>query len=245
VPGLKLKWAFGVPEATMMRSQPAVYGGRVFLGTQDGTMYSLDAATGCVHWATEAAAQVRTGIVVGVAGDRTLVFFGDTSGQVYALDAANGQPVWQLRVDPHPAAMVTGTPAFHDGRLYVPVASYEEAASISPGYVCCIFRGSVLAVDAVLGKILWKTFTIAETPKPRKPTKRGVATIGPSGAAIWSAPTLDAEQRVLYVATGDNYSDPPTLTSDAVLALNMDSGKLLWSKQLTAGDAYNSTSSTS
>lgn len=241
VPGLKLKWAFGVPDATIMRSQPAVYGGRVFLGTEDGTMYSLDAATGCVHWATEAAAQVRTGIVIAAAGGRTLVFFGDVSGQVYALDAANGQPVWQLRVDANPVAMVTGTPAYHDGRLYVPVASYEEAASISPGYVCCTFRGSVLAVDAVLGKILWKTFTIAETPKPRKPTKRGVATIGPSGAAIWSAPTLDAEHRVLYVVTGDNYSDPPTLTSDAVLALNMDSGKLLWSRQLTTGDAYNST----
>jgi polyvinyl alcohol dehydrogenase (cytochrome) len=123
VPGLKLKWAFGVPEATTMRSQPAVYGGRVFLGTQDGTVYSLDAASGCVYWATEGGAQVRTGIVVGAAGDRTLVFFGDVSGQVYALDAANGKPVWQLRADDHPAAMVTGTPAFHDGRLYVPVSS--------------------------------------------------------------------------------------------------------------------------
>jgi polyvinyl alcohol dehydrogenase (cytochrome) len=221
VPGLKLKWAVGVPEATTMRSQPAVYGGRVFLGTQDGTVYSLDAASGCVYWATEGGAQVRTGIVVGAAGDRTLVFFGDVSGQVYALDAANGKPVWQLRADDHPAAMVTGTPAFHDGRLYVPVSSYEEAASIPPGYVCCTFRGSVLAIDAVLGKILWKTYTIAEAAKPRKATKRGNASSGPSGAGIWSAPTLDTEQRVLYVTTGDNYSDPATLTSDAVLALNM------------------------
>jgi polyvinyl alcohol dehydrogenase (cytochrome) len=204
VPRLKLKWAFGVPGATMMRSQSAVYGGRVYLGAQDGTMYSLDAATGCVHWATEAAAQVRTGIVIGGAGGRTLVFFGDSSGQVYALDAANGQPVWQLRVDAHPAAMVIGTPAFHDGRLYVSVASYEAAA------------------------------------KPRKSTRRGAATRGPSGAGIWSAPTLDAANRVLDVTTGDNYSDPPTLTSDALLALHMDSGELLWSKQLTQGDAYNS-----
>jgi polyvinyl alcohol dehydrogenase (cytochrome) len=106
--------------------------------------------------------------------------------------------------------------------------------------VCCTFRGSVLAIDAAAGKILWKTYTIAEAAKPRKATKRGNASSGPSGAGIWSAPTLDAEHRVLYVTTGDNYSDPPTLTSDAVLALNMDSGKLLWSKQLTAGDAYNS-----
>ena len=111
---------------------------------------------------------------------------------------------------------------------------------MSPGYVCCTFRGSVLALEAATGKILWKTYTIAESPVPRRPTKRGAKTIGPSGAGIWSAPTLDPEQRVVYVTTGDNYSDPPTLTSDAVLALHMDSGKLLWSKQLTARDAYNS-----
>ncbi len=240
VPRLKLKWAFGVPDASTMRSQPAVWGGRVFLGGQDGTVYSLNAATGCVHWATEAAAQVRTAIVVAVAGGRPLAFFGDSAGQVYGLDAATGKPAWQLRADAHPAAMITGTPAFQDGRLYVPVASYEEAASISPGYVCCTFRGSVLAVAAATGKILWKTYTVAETPKARKPTKRGIGTIGPSGVAIWSAPTLDPEHRVVYVSTGDNYSDPPTTTSGAVLALNMDSGKMLWSKQLTQGDAFNS-----
>lgn len=241
VPRLKLKWAFGIPDATIVRSQPAVYGGRVFMGTQDGMVYALDAGTGCTHWATEAASQVRTGMVVGVAGGRTLVFFGDAGGQVYAVDAASGRPAWQVRVDSHPAAMVTGTPAYHEGRLYVPVSSYEEASSISPGYVCCTFRGSVLAIEAATGKILWKTYTIGETPIPRNPTKRGAKTIGPSGAGIWSAPTLDPDKRVVYVTTGDNYSDPPTLTSDAVLALHMDSGKLLWSKQLTAGDAYNST----
>ena len=241
VPRLKLKWAFGIPDATMMRSQPAVFGGRVFVGSQDGTVYSLDAATGCVHWATEAATQIRTGIVVAVVGPRTLVFFGDASGQVYALDASTGQPVWQLRVDDHPAAMVTGTPAYYDGRLYVPVSSYEEVSAVKPDYVCCTFRGSVLAIDAFLGKVVWKTYTLAEAGKPREATKRGAKVMGPSGAGIWSSPTLDPEQRVLYVATGDNYSDPPTFTSDAVLAFNMDSGKLLWSKQLTQGDAYNTT----
>jgi polyvinyl alcohol dehydrogenase (cytochrome) len=178
---------------------------------------------------------------VAVAGDRTLVFFGDAAGYVYALDASTGRPAWQLRADSHPTALITGTPAYHDGHLYVPVSSYDEASSVSPGYVCCTFRGSVLSIDAVTGNVLWKTYTIAETPVPRAPTKRGAKTVGPSGAGIWSAPTLDPEQRVVYVATGDNYSDPPTLTSDAVLALDMDSGKLLWSKQLTAGDAYNST----
>jgi polyvinyl alcohol dehydrogenase (cytochrome) len=241
VPRLKVKWAFGIPDATIMRSQPAVFAGRIFLGSQDGTVYSLDSATGCLHWATAAATQIRTGIVVAMAGSRALVFFGDASGRVYALDAASGQPVWQLRADGHPAAMVTGTPAYHGGRLYVPVSSFEEGSAISREYVCCTFRGSVLAIDAALGKVLWKTYTIAEVAKPGRPTRRGARAMGPSGAGIWSAPTLDPAKHVLYVTTGDNYSDPPTPTSDAVLALDMDAGKLLWSRQLTRGDAYNST----
>ena len=238
---LKLKWAFGFADATLMRSQPAVYGGRVFAGGSDGTVYSLDAATGCVHWVAEGAAQVRTGLVVGQLDGQTMIFFGDIAGQVYALDANSGESLWQLRADNHPAAVITGTPAYHDGRLYVPVSSYEEVSAVTEGYVCCTFRGSLLAVDAATGTVLWKTYTIAETPKPGEPTQRGAETIGPSGAAIWSSPTLDPDHGVVYVTTGDNYSDPPTATSDAVLALSVDDGQLLWSQQMTEGDAYNVT----
>lgn len=241
IPRLKLKWAFGFADTTLMRSQPAVYGGRVFAGGNNGTVYSLDAATGCVHWVAEGAAGVRTGLVVVRLEGRTMIFFGDSAGQVYALDANTGKSLWQLQPDDHPLAIITGTPAYHDGRLYVGVSSYEEATTVTEGYVCCTFRGSLLAVDAATGAVLWKTYTIAETPKPGKPTQRGADTIGPSGAAIWSSPTLDPDHGVVYVNTGDNYSDPTTATSDAVLALSMDDGQLLWSQQMTEGDAYNVT----
>jgi polyvinyl alcohol dehydrogenase (cytochrome) len=224
-----------------MRSQPAVYGGRVFLGTQEGIVYALNAATGCTYWATNGGSQIRTGMLVAATGGRDLVVFGDGSGHVSALDAANGRPAWQLSVDPHFAAVVTGTPAYHRGRLYFGVSSFEETMSITPGYVCCTFRGSVMALDAASGKVIWKSLTIDDTPAPGPPTRRGAKTIGPSGAGVWTAPTLDPEHGVLYVATGDNYSDPPTSTSDAVLALNMNTGKILWSRQFTKGDAYNST----
>ena len=239
VPKLKLKWAFAVPDATSMRSQPAVYAGRVFLAGP-GSVYSLDAATGCVHWATEAAAAIRSGITVAPLGGKTLVIFGDVTGQVRALDASTGAPVWQVRTDDHPAAMVTSTPAFYNGRLYVGVSSFEEVRAITAGYVCCSFRGSVQALDAATGKVLWRTYTIADAAKPGKPTQRGAKTMGPSGAAVWTTPTLDPERNVMYVTTGDNYSEPTTGTSDAVLAVALDSGKILWSKQLTEGDAYNS-----
>jgi polyvinyl alcohol dehydrogenase (cytochrome) len=239
VPKLKLKWAFAVPDATSMRSQPSVYGGRVFLAGP-GSVYSLDAATGCVHWATEAAAAIRSGITVAALGGKTLAIFGDVTGQVRALDASTGAPVWQMRADDHPAAMVTSTPVFYNGRVYVGVSSFEEVRAITAGYVCCSFRGSVQALDAATGKVLWKTYTIGEAARPSQPTKRGAKTMGPSGAGVWATPTLDPERNVMYVTTGDNYSEPTTGTSDAVLAVALESGKILWSKQLTEGDAYNS-----
>jgi polyvinyl alcohol dehydrogenase (cytochrome) len=237
---LKLKWAFAVPDATSIRSQPAVYEGRVLFGGE-GALYSLDAATGCTYWATETPAPVRSGISIGSPADTALAFFGDAAGNVHAVNAVTGAPVWQTRADAHPSAMVTGTPVYYEERLYVPVSSFEELAAVAAGYVCCTFRGSILALDARTGKLLWQTFTIDEVAKARHLTKSGTKTNGPSGAGIWSAPTIDSDKRVLYVTTGDNYSDPPSDKSDAVMALSIETGKLLWFKQLQAGDAFNVT----
>jgi polyvinyl alcohol dehydrogenase (cytochrome) len=99
----------------------------------------------------------------------------------------------------------------------------------------------VQALDAATGKLLWKTYTVAQAARPGKNTKRGAKTMGPSGAGVWTTPTLDSDHNVIFVTTGDNYSQPVTKTSDAVLAMAMDSGKILWSKQLMEGDAYTST----
>jgi polyvinyl alcohol dehydrogenase (cytochrome) len=238
VPHLKLKWAFGVPNVNVMRSQPAVYKGRIYLGGDNGTVYSLDAATGCTYWST-AVKQIRSGIAVGSAGSVTAVFFGDVSGSVTALDANSGNLLWQTRVGDHPNALITGTPAWAGGRLYVPVSSYEELAAVFPGNQCCTFRGSVAALDAQNGKILWRTHTIAEAATPRRKSTDGHDVLGPSGAAIWSSPTVDEAKERLYVTTGDNYSDPPTAASDALLALDLKTGGIVWSKQFTAGDTFN------
>ncbi len=240
LPRLKLKWAFAFPDTSTMRSQPAVYGGRVFAGGQDGSVFALDMLTGCVHWATTVQSQVRSGITVGEAGGNPALFFGDSAGFVYALDATSGKQLWKARADQHPASTVTATPVYYKGRLYVGVASREEALSVSPGYLCCTFRGSESALDAATGKVVWKRYMIADVPKARSKTRQGATAWGPSGVGVWTAPVLDAERDTMYVTTGDNYSDPPTALSDALVAVRMSSGEILWSRQFTAKDAWNS-----
>jgi polyvinyl alcohol dehydrogenase (cytochrome) len=235
---LKLKWAFGIPNVKIVRSQPAIYGGRVYVGADDGTVYSLDAATGCTFWATTAPKAVRSGMVIGKVGSGDAVFFGDSGGAVYALDADSGKFLWRTQADNHPAATITGTPNYFEGRLYVPVSSGEERARRRPDYQCCTFRGSVVALEAETGKIIWQTYMAAETPTPHGKTADGRAIIGPSGMAIWSAPTIDAARQRIYVGTGDNYSEPDTETSDAVVALDLKTGKMLWSKQFDKEDIY-------
>lgn len=240
VPRLKLKWAFAFPDTSTMRSQPVVYRGRVFAGGQDGSVYALDARIGCVYWATTVQSQVRSGITIGEIGGNPELFFGDSAGFVYALDAGSGKQLWKVRADEHPGSTVTATPVFHGGRLYVGAASREEALAVSPGYVCCTFRGSESALDAATGKLLWKTYMIRERASARPKTRTGANAVGPSGAAIWSAPALDPDRDTMYVGTGDNYSDPPTPLSDALVALRMSTGAILWSRQFTAKDAWNS-----
>jgi polyvinyl alcohol dehydrogenase (cytochrome) len=240
VPKLTLKWAFAFPDTAVLRSQPAIYRGRVFAGSPDGSVYSLDAQTGCVYWITTVQAEVRSGITVAEIEGKPALFFGDSSGHIYGLDAATGKQMWKLSLDEHPASRATSTPVFYRGRLYVGIASLEEALAVSPGYVCCTFRGSVSAVQASDGKVLWKTSMIEEAAKPQPKNKQGASVMGPSGIGVWTAPTLDPARDIMYITTGDNYSDPATAFSDAVIAMQISTGRILWSKQLTAGDAWNS-----
>jgi len=236
VPRLKLKWAFNLGAVTIARGQPAVAGNRVFIGTLAGDVYAIDTVSGCIDWAFKATSGIRSGVTVGDANGVPAIFFGDRSAVMYALNAASGELLWKMRPVEHLLASSTATPLFYKGVIYQGFSSIEEALVVDPNAVCCSFRGSVVALDAATGRIIWQSFTITE---PAKQTGTGKQ-VGPSGVAIWSTPTLDEQKGVLYVSTGDNYSNPVTETSDAVLAFDLKTGKLLWSRQLTQGDAYNS-----
>jgi polyvinyl alcohol dehydrogenase (cytochrome) len=241
VPRLTLKWAFGFPGATSVYGQPTVAAGRVFVGVDTGYVYSLDAATGCVYWSFRADSGVRTAINVGPAaqsGARQAIYFGDLRANVYALDAESGALLWNVSVDDHPVAVITGAPTLHGDRLYVPLSSREEAVGMSLSYECCTFRGSIVALDTATGRQVWKTFIIPESPKPTRKNSQGVQQWAPAGGAVWSAPTIDPTRRALYVATGDSYTAPAPETTDAVMALDLDTGRVLWVAQDLPNDAW-------
>lgn len=239
VPKLKLKWAYGFAGDVTAFGAPTALNGTLFTGSAGGVVQALDAKSGCIHWLYQANGPVRSGMAVVKDGAQTSLVFSDQNGWTHALDAKTGKLRWRVRPEPHEATRLTGTPAVHDGVVFVPAASWEETRSIDPNYPCCTFRGSITALLARDGSVVWKTFLV-DPPKRTGQTAAGTPTFGPSGAGVWSRPTIDAARGVLYITTGDNYSHPATLTSDAVMALDIKSGRIAWSQQLTPRDVYNS-----
>ena len=235
VPRLHLKWAFGFPDATSAWSQPTIVGGRLYVGSQNGTVYALDAASGCVVWTFAAQGGVRSSISIGRRGAGRqpvyAAYFSDQKGFVYAVDAATGKQLWRRKVDEHPLVRLTGSPTLYQDRLYVPTSSYEEGGK-PPGYSCCTFRGSIVALDTRDGGVIWKSYTIAEEPRLLRAYADGTELRGPSGGAIWSAPTIDVKRGALYVGVGNTYSGRAQPTTDAVLALDLKTGAMRWTRQM-------------
>jgi len=234
VPRLRLKWAFAFPGDLTSNAQATIQGDRVFVGSASGVVYSLDANSGCIRWYFQADSWVRAAINV----DSSAAYFGDGAANVYAVDSNTGRLLWKVKADNYPVARVTGSPALYRGTLYVPIASGEEGAGAAPEYQCCRFRGALVALRTTNGSQIWRTYTIDE-PRPTKKNKSGTQLWGPSGAPIWSSPTIDEKRGAVYVTTGDNYSDPASRTSDAFMSLDLATGKILWSRQMTNNDSYN------
>jgi polyvinyl alcohol dehydrogenase (cytochrome) len=241
---LKLKWALAFPNAIRARSQPALAGHTIFVGSHDGTVFALDQDTGCARWVYHAGSEVRTGMVVApwTAGDAKadpLLYFGDLIGNVYALKARTGAEVWKFKADEHPNVTITAAPALHKGVLYVSVSSLEVAAVADPHHPCCTFRGSLVALDAAKGTEKWRAYTIDRKPAPTGKNSAGLELTGPSGAPIWNTASIDDKRGQLYVGTGENYSSPATGTSDSIIAIDMKTGKKKWVYQATPHDAWN------
>ncbi len=234
---LKLKWAFAFEGDISAFSQPTVLDDNLFTGSAGGVIYALQASTGCIRWSYQAGGPVRTSILAAREGGRHVLMFGDQIGTFYALDAANGKLLWKRKIENHDASRLTGAAIAHDGIVYVPVAGWEENRANDPKYECCTMRGSVAALRIHDGSEIWKAY-MTDPPRQTGTSADGVPRFAPNGAAIWSAPTLDLARGALYVTTGDNYSKPASAMSDAVVAVDLKTGKIRWSKQFTEGDAF-------
>jgi len=250
VPNLKLKWAFGVPNATEMYSQPTVVSGRVFFGSDAAWLYSLDAKTGCIYWSLGADAGIRaTPVIAPITGQGSTqyaVYFTDVLTRVYAVDAQTGKLLWKTKAGEHPRAKSSNGVAVADGKVFAGFSSMETTTGAVTTYECCSFRGHVAALDANTGKKLWTTFVIAEEPKPRGKNAQGVTLYGPSGGSVWNVPTVDTKRKRVYVGTGNAYTFPAAVGTDSVIAMDMDTGKIVWQHQEVKGDAFiNNCSATS
>jgi polyvinyl alcohol dehydrogenase (cytochrome) len=236
---LKLKWAYGFDGDVTAFAAPTVVNGTLFVGSARGVVQALDAKTGCVHWTFQANGPVRAAILPVRRGSSYSLVFSDLIGWVYALDGKSGKVLWKKRLDEHEAARLTGSAVALNDIVFIPAASWEETRSVDPQYECCTFRGSVAALRVRDGSQVWKTYLV-DAPKKTGVNSVGVPQWGPSGAPVWSAPTVDAKRGLLYITTGDNYSVPATATSDAVMALSLKTGRVVWTQQVLANDAYTS-----
>lgn len=238
IPRLTLRWAYGLPEEAQARSQPSVIGERLFVGSQAGALYALNAKSGCTYWTFQPRAGLRSAVSVGAythadGREGHAVYFVDRQAWVYAVDADTGLQLWTRRLEGHGGVRATGALSYHDSKLYVPLSGINEGnIGSNPDYPCCTFRGSLSALDANSGELLWKTYTVPE-PQPRGTSSSGVQLWGPSGVGIWGAPTVDEKRRLVYAGTGPAYSGPAPETTDAVIAFDMDSGAIRWVNQFT------------
>jgi polyvinyl alcohol dehydrogenase (cytochrome) len=236
---LKLKWAFGIPDTGSAFGQPTIAGDRLYFGSGDGAVYALNRQTGCTIWAYRADTIVRSPVYLAKVGGRDLAFFGDAAGYVYAVDAASGAQVWKVRPEAHPTAKITAAPQAYKDRVYIGITGGEDIAASFPGYVCCTFRGVMVALDAKTGAQIWKTYTIPEEPRFIKKDKTGKDIFAPGGAGIWTAATIDPKRNALYVGTSDCHTVPVATTCDSIMAFDLDSGKINWHFEATKNDAFN------
>ncbi|MFE9370442.1 PQQ-binding-like beta-propeller repeat protein [Streptomyces sp. NPDC006711] len=256
VAALAQKWVFTTGGDVSARA--AVTHGAVYFPDWSGHLYAVNAKNGHALWSrdilkdylpgvfTDPPAKVvsRTTPYVDVSTD-TLYIGTQQGAWMLAVNTKTGALRWKAQLDTHPYAVDTAAPIVHQGVLYVGVSSNEEGAATSPGYPCCSFRGSVVALNAATGALKWKTPVVPE---------------GYSGAAIWSSTIVpDPARGVVYTTTGNNYSTPtaPAYTScisnggtqesctspddhfDSVVALRMTNGSVAWAQRLSSGDDWN------
>jgi polyvinyl alcohol dehydrogenase (cytochrome) len=223
-----LKWSLPLPVAGASQegvgNPVAIVGGRAFAANSNHWVYSLDTQRGCAYWTFRTEGRVRSNVAI----ENGLLVVGDLLANVYALDASTGRLLWQRRVDSSPAARITGNVTLHGGLAYIPLSGLEEVWSMRGDVPCCNFSGSVIALDVSTGEEKWKTAMIDQPLRFLGKTPNGINRYGPAGVMVWSGISTDDKRGMVYVTTGNQFTEPRVNESDAVIALDMQTGKKPW-----------------
>ena len=257
---LVTRWVFET--GADVSATPTVAGNTVYFPDWAGNLFAVNAETGELRWSHQISAyNGRPGSVSRVSpavfeneliiGDNVRSSMEHDGAHVLAVDRDSGKLLWITQVDAHPAAVITGSPVFNGSVVYVGVSSNEEGLASDANYVCCTFRGSMVALNASTGAVLWKTFVV--------PDNKGQPNAY-SGGAIWQPPAIDPLRGSLFIGTGNNYTVPKSVLDcqqaavaagnpnavctspddhfDAALALDLNTGAIKWATGVMAFDAW-------
>lgn len=239
---LEVAWTMAFPETTSLRSQPVIVGSTMFYSpTQTGTLLAIDTQSGCVKWDYKSTDPLKTSLAYGPLGAKggNALIFGDSRGNLQTVDAQTGKLIWKIDPRHDKNVWLTGAPVLYRDKIIVPISASDVARAVDPKYACCVSHGAVAAVDAATGKVLWTAHTMEDAKPLGRKNGAGVDMLGPSGAPIWSTPTIDAKRGLVYATTGENTSPPATKTSDAIMAIDLETGKTRWTWQALSRDIWN------
>ncbi len=238
---LELAWAVAFPATSGMRAAPVIIGDTIFYSATDsGRVFAFDTETGCAKWVYESGTRLRSSMAYDVIDGQPMLVMGDMGGMVHALNAENGEVLWvESGQATDNQAMITGTPVIHEDRVIVPLSGSGVIAGGNPAFECCENHGAVTALDIATGEKIWEYHTMPTAQYNGMESSTGVKQKGPSGAPIWTTPTIDPARNQIYVTTGENTSHPTTGTSDAIIALDLETGEEKWVFQALENDMWN------
>ena len=234
---LEVAWAIAFPGQGSATGASVLSDGTVY-ATGGQKLLAIDAASGCVKWSYSASSR-NTPAIGDIAGRRVVAI--SVGRDIHVVDAASGALVWKASGQPVDGSggQIRGGVIFAKDKLIVPLSASGVASGMNPRAECCSGHGSVVALNAADGSHAWEYHTMPEPTYNGQVNALGVKKKGPSGALIWSVPVYDAKRNHIIVTTGENTSHPATDTSDAIIALNADTGKVSWQFQAMAADVWN------
>lgn len=238
---LELAWAIAFPKVASLRTSAAVIGSTMFYApAPTGKVLALDTRSACVKWAYDAGVPLRSSLSYGELGStgKMALIFGDARGNVHTVDAKTGTQIWKAPARHDAFGGITGAPVLVGNRIIVPISSSGVGRGADPKHECCEGHGAVVALDASNGEKLWTAHTMEDAKYTGKVSATGVKLRGPSGAPIWSTPSVDSKRGLVYAGSGQATSLPATNTSDAVLAIDVATGELQWTFQALARDVW-------